>query len=84
MKRTGLLSTIRESSDEELKGRRKRLEEELFQHRLKRHTNQLENTNLIREARREIARVNTILSARAGGKEKKAEATAAGAEGKTE
>ena len=69
MKGDGVLATIRESNDDELRGRIKRLEEELFQHRLKRHTNQLENTNLIRAARREIARCRTILSARANGSE---------------
>jgi large subunit ribosomal protein L29 len=68
-KRTALLGNIRESSDSELKDRIKRLEEELFQHRLKRFTNQLENTNLIRSARREIARCRTVLSARAQGGE---------------
>ena len=69
MKTTALISGIRESSDSELKDRIKRLEEELFQHRLKRFTNQLENTNLIRSARREIARCQTVLSARAQGSE---------------
>jgi large subunit ribosomal protein L29 len=69
MKKTALLSNIRESSDGELKDRIKRLEEELFQHKLKRFTNQLENTNLIRSARREIARCRTVLSARANGSE---------------
>jgi large subunit ribosomal protein L29 len=69
MKTTALLGNIRESSDAELKDRIKRLEEELFQHRLKRFTNQLENTNLIRSARREIARCRTVLSARANGTE---------------
>ena len=69
MKTTALISGIRESSDSELKERIKRLEEELFQHRLKRFTNQLENTNLIRSARREIARCRTVLSARAAGNE---------------
>ncbi len=69
MKKTALLSNIRESSEEELKVRIKRLEEELFQHRLKRFTNQLENTNLIRSARREIARCRTVLSSRAKGSE---------------
>jgi large subunit ribosomal protein L29 len=69
MKTTAQLGNIRESSDDELKGRIKRLEEELFQHRLKRFTNQLENTNLIRSARREIARCRTVLSARAKGSE---------------
>jgi large subunit ribosomal protein L29 len=69
MKKQALLTNIRESGDDELKDRIKRLEEELFQHRLKRFTNQLENTNLIRTARREIARCRTILSARSHGAE---------------
>jgi len=69
MKKTALIGTIRESSDSELKDRIKRLEEELFQHRLKRFTNQLENTNLIKSARREIARCRTVLSGRAQGSE---------------
>ena len=69
MKKTALLGTIRESSEGELKDRIKRLEEELFQHRLKRFTYQLENTNLIRTARREIARCRTVLSARTHGLE---------------
>ena len=68
-KKNALMGTIRESNDDELKDRIKRLEEELFQHRLKRFTNQLENTNLIRSARREIARCRTILSARSLGGE---------------
>jgi large subunit ribosomal protein L29 len=68
-KTNALMGNIRESNDDELKGRIKRLEEELFQHRLKRFTNQLENTNLIRSARREIARCRTILSARSLGSE---------------
>ena len=71
-KKTQQLTAIRESSDEELAGRVKRLEEELFQNRLKRYTNQLENTNLIRQARREIARAKTVLSARKQGGEKQA------------
>jgi len=68
-KKNALMGTIRESNDDELKDRIKRLEEELFQHRLKRFTNQLENTNLIRSARREIARCRTVLSARSLGSE---------------
>ena len=68
-KNNALMGNIRESNDDELKDRIKRLEEELFQHRLKRFTNQLENTNLIRAARREIARCQTILSARSHGSE---------------
>lgn len=71
-KRTQQLSNIRESSEDELKERIKRLEEELFQNKLKRHTNQLENTNLIRQARREIARAKTVLAGRKAGGEKQA------------
>ena len=74
-KKTQQLTAIRESTDEELVGRVKRLEEELFQNRLKRYTNQLENTNLIKQARREIARAKTILSARKHGGEKQAAKT---------
>ena len=80
-KKNAQLTALRESSVDELKGRIARLQEELFQHRLKRFTNQLENTNLIRAARREIARTRTILSARQQGPEKQAESKPA-AEGK--
>jgi ribosomal protein L29 len=47
----------------------RKLEEDLFKHRLKQNTNQLENTMLIRNTRRDIARVNTVLAerSRAGG-----------------
>ena len=65
MKTKALLTGIRESSNDELKDRVKRLEEELFQHRLKRYTNQLENTNLIKNTRREIARIKTLLNEKA-------------------
>ena len=73
MKNKSQLVSIRESSNDELKDRVKRLEEELFQHRLKRYTNQLENTNLIKITRREIARAKSVLSARAAGLEQQAE-----------
>jgi len=68
-KKNSQLGAIRESDEGELKERIKRLEEELFQHRLKRFTNQLENTNLIKSARREIARCRTVLAARVHGTE---------------
>lgn len=80
MKKTGVLTAIRESSDDEIKERIKRLEEELFQHRLKRYTNQLENTNLIRSTRREIAMAKTVLSARRRPLEQGGEKQAAKAE----
>ena len=72
MKKTATLSSMRETSNDELKALVKRTEEELFQHRLKRYTNQLENTNVIKATRREIARAKSVLSARAAGLEQKA------------
>jgi len=42
----------------------RKLEEDLFKHRMKKTTNQLENTMLIRNTRRDIARVNTVLGER--------------------
>lgn len=72
MKVAGQLREIRESSDEELRARLSRLEEEFFGHRMKRFANQLANTMKLRQARREIARVRTILSARVSGKEQRA------------
>jgi len=69
-KRAQALTAIRETNDGEISARVKRTEDELFQHRLKRYTNQLENTNLIRAAKREIARCKTVLSQRKAGVEK--------------
>ena len=70
MKIVGQLREIRESSDEELRTRLIRLEEEVLGYRMKRFANQLANTMKIRQTRREIARVRTILSARVDGKER--------------
>ena len=39
-----------------------KLQEDLFQHRLKHNTNQIENTMVIRTTRRDIARVCTVLA----------------------
>jgi len=72
MKKTAALREIRESSEDELKGRLARLEEELFGHRMKRFTNQLDNTMKIRQTRREIARIKTVLALRQHGVEKAA------------
>jgi len=69
-KKAAALTAIRETNDGEISARIKRTEDELFQHRLKRYTNQLENTNLIRAAKREIARCKTVLSQRKAGVEK--------------
>jgi large subunit ribosomal protein L29 len=55
---------LRGNEPEELARTLKKLEEDLFQHRLKKNTNQLENTMLVRNTRRDIARVKTVLSER--------------------
>ena len=53
---------LRGNEPEELSRTLAKLQNDLFQHRLKRSTNQLENTMLIRNTRRDIARVNTVLA----------------------
>ena len=53
---------LRGSEPAELRSTVRKLEEDLFKNKLKRSTNQLENTMLIRKARRDIARINTVLS----------------------
>lgn len=47
---------------EELKGTVRKLEEDLFKHKMKKVVNQLENTMLVRNAKRDIARVKTVLN----------------------
>jgi large subunit ribosomal protein L29 len=58
---------LRGNDPEELRRTVRKLEEDLFKHRLKKNTNQLENTMLIRNTRRDIARVNTVLAERVRG-----------------
>jgi large subunit ribosomal protein L29 len=55
---------LRGNDPTELRSTLRKLEEDLFKNRLKKTTNQLENTTLIRNARRDIARVNTVLTER--------------------
>ena len=68
---------LRGNDPDELRRSVRKLEEDLFKHRLKKNTNQLENTMLIRHTRRDIARVNTVLAerSRAGGAAPAAAAT---------
>lgn len=56
---------IRGSEASELTQTLQKLEEDLFKNRLKQMTNQLENTMVIRQARRSIARVRTVLAEKA-------------------
>ncbi len=63
------IGEIRDRSDDELKELARQTSDELFKARLKRFTNQLENTMTIRAKRRELARIRTIMTARARGAE---------------
>lgn len=60
---------IRDKSDDELRAALDRSQDELFRLKLGRFTNQLENVMQIRNKRREIARIQTVLSARGRGAE---------------
>jgi large subunit ribosomal protein L29 len=71
---------LRGNDVDELRRTVRKLEEDLFKHRMKKNTNQLENTMLIRNARRDIARVNTVIAERLRGQP----AEAAAASKKTE
>jgi large subunit ribosomal protein L29 len=55
---------LRGNDPEELRRTLRKLEEDLFKHQLKKTTSQLENTMLIRNTRRDIARVQTVLAER--------------------
>ena len=61
---------LRGTSVEELNQTLTKLQQDYFQYNFKKTTNQLENTMVIRKARRDIARVKTVLN------EKRGEATA--------
>jgi len=60
---------IRELSDEDLKAKETELREQLFKLRFQKAIGQLDNTDKLRDARRDIARVKTVLveKARAAG-----------------
>ncbi|MFN7955498.1 MAG: 50S ribosomal protein L29 [bacterium] len=53
---------------EELKGRERELREDLFHLRLQHATGQLRNSARLREVRRDIARVQTVLKQRGEGR----------------
>ena len=55
---------LRGNDPAELRSTARKLSEDLFKNRLKKNTNQLENTMLLRNTRREIARVYTVLGER--------------------
>ena len=70
---------IRDKSDEELAASLDRAKDELFRLKLNRFTNQLENVMTIRQKRREVARILTVISARKLGREKVGSGAQAGA-----
>jgi large subunit ribosomal protein L29 len=57
-------SELREKSIEELNGNLVELKKEQFNLRFQKATNQLENTSRVRQVRRDIARVRTIVNAK--------------------
>jgi large subunit ribosomal protein L29 len=57
---------LREMTLEELRARAAELADELFHLRLRRATSQLTNPMKVRETRRDLARVKTVLHLRAG------------------
>ena len=58
------IKELRELSTEELATRRRDLKEEALNLRVQQESGQLENPARIREVRREVARIETIISAR--------------------
>jgi large subunit ribosomal protein L29 len=61
MKATAKLRELREKGEPDLRSREKELAEQLFALRLQKTTGQLEKPSKIREAKRELARVMTVL-----------------------
>jgi large subunit ribosomal protein L29 len=52
---------VREMSDDELRAKEKELQEQLFRLRFQKSLGQLDNALKIRETRRDIARVKTVM-----------------------
>jgi large subunit ribosomal protein L29 len=63
---------VREMSDDELRTKERELQEQLFRLRFQKSLGQLDNAIKIRETRRDIARVKTVM------RQKQAQAPAAG------
>jgi large subunit ribosomal protein L29 len=58
-------SDVRAKTDDELKGELEQLRKERFNLRFQKASGQLENTARVRQVRRDIARITTILGERA-------------------
>ena len=61
-------SEVRAKSGDELREQLLQLKKEQFNLRFQKATGQLENTSRVREVRRDIARIKTILAAAGGGR----------------
>jgi len=59
-----ILNTLRDKSDLELRNRERDLREQLFKLRFQRATGRMENPMKMREVRREIAQIETLLNER--------------------
>jgi large subunit ribosomal protein L29 len=60
------IEEINELTPKELETRKRELSEEMFNLRLQKQSGQLERPHLIRVARRNIAKIETVLSRKAG------------------
>jgi large subunit ribosomal protein L29 len=58
---------VRELGKDELKGKEKELQEQLFRLRFQKSLGQLDNALKLREVRRDIARVKTVLREKSAG-----------------
>ena len=67
------IKEIRELSSDELSGRKRELRQEVFNLRLQQASGQMEKPSRLKDIRKEVARIETILSERTN---KKATATA--------
>ena len=64
MKTKDLIKSLRESTDEELLTRRRDLKKEHFNLRLHQQSGQLEKPSQLHSSRREVARIETVLTER--------------------
>jgi large subunit ribosomal protein L29 len=60
------IEEINELTPKELEARKREISEEMFNLRLQKQSGQLERPHLIRVARRNIAKIETVLSRKAG------------------
>ena len=58
------IKELRELTNEELNGRRRELKHEMLNLRVQQQSGQLENPSRLRILRREVARIETILTSR--------------------